>query len=294
MINGIKSILILKKIFSHIEEGIKLKLLKHNKKYQDKLNLSTNDYKNYSNLIIIDIIPKDHFYGEENVFIKINKDISFYHFYINGGTEDLGRNYYNQEDLLKYKNSIKKIKVTIDGDKIQSLGKLFDGCRYVKEINFKKFNSINIKNMSYMFCDCSYLIKLNITKLKTDNVISMKYMFCECQYLKTLDVSNFENENVCDMSYMFYGCENLEEIKMFNIKNNNNELYLRGMFCECYNLKKLNFSNFQNVKVISMAEFLYKCKSLEELNMSNFTTVKSEDIKLNLKYMFNDCFKLKK
>ena len=57
MIEGIKSEYILRKVFKYIPEGIYLRILNHNKKLQNKLNIVLNDFKRYSEQIVIEIIP---------------------------------------------------------------------------------------------------------------------------------------------------------------------------------------------------------------------------------------------
>ena len=49
-LNNLKSIVILKKILSYITKNETLNILRYNKKLQKRLNLSINDYKDYSQL----------------------------------------------------------------------------------------------------------------------------------------------------------------------------------------------------------------------------------------------------
>ena len=80
-----KSIFILKKIFNIIIKNKLLDIMKYNKKLQKRLNLSINDYKEYSEIfssIEIEIIPmKEHKYSQ---FINIFKGYEkYYHIYFN-------------------------------------------------------------------------------------------------------------------------------------------------------------------------------------------------------------------
>ena len=85
IINNIKSRYILSKIYDIISKMKKLLIVKYNKKIQNRLNLSTKDYKEFSETftqIEIEIIPAKDKYGK---FININKSTIFtfsrYYFY---------------------------------------------------------------------------------------------------------------------------------------------------------------------------------------------------------------------
>ena len=53
MLDNIKSIYIFQKLFSFIDEGIKLKLAKYNKRIQNKVIVNLNNYKLYKGKNII-------------------------------------------------------------------------------------------------------------------------------------------------------------------------------------------------------------------------------------------------
>ena len=50
MLGNIKSSFIIKKIFINIDEGIKLKIIKYNKRILERLNISKEDYEVYKSL----------------------------------------------------------------------------------------------------------------------------------------------------------------------------------------------------------------------------------------------------
>ena len=104
MIEGIKSEFILRKVFKYIPEGIYLRILNHNKKLQNKLNIVLNDFKRYSEQIVIEIIPAKKI-PYKSTFINKCGPESSYHIYFNGRTEE--RNY-----LLK-NEKVEKIIVDI-------------------------------------------------------------------------------------------------------------------------------------------------------------------------------------
>ena len=53
MLDNINSIVIFKKLFSHLDEKIKLKSIKYNKKLQNKININLINYKYYRGKYII-------------------------------------------------------------------------------------------------------------------------------------------------------------------------------------------------------------------------------------------------
>ena len=169
MLNKIRSKFIIKAITLNLSTKLYLEIFKYNKKLKKKLELSKKDYKIY-NQIEIDIIPIELDTERKNTIVNYFYDEkSYYHIFIDD-KELKKRNYF------KKKENVQKIKVIIDME-IKSLKRLFDGCKYIKEINFVKFNRNNIFDMSYMFRGCQNLIKINLSKLKTRNVIRMNYMF---------------------------------------------------------------------------------------------------------------------
>ena len=89
IIENIKSRYILSKIYINMTIKKKLKIVKYNKKIQNRLNLDVKDYKEYSE-IEIEIIPKKGKYGK---FININEnDKLYYHIYFNDNKEEIKNN----------------------------------------------------------------------------------------------------------------------------------------------------------------------------------------------------------
>ena len=139
-IENIKNRYILSKIYANIPKKKKLEIVKYNKKLQNRLNLSINDYQEYYELIEIEIIPNKNKYGQ---FINIKeKDKLFYHIYFNENKEEIQNKYkINKED------KVTKIKIIID-DQVKSFQKLFYYCECIESINFKNFYRNNVK---YLF-----------------------------------------------------------------------------------------------------------------------------------------------
>ena len=259
-LENVKSKYILKKIFFNLTKGKFLNIIKYNNKLKNRLNISINDFKEYSEIfspIEIEIIPIQNTHCEFINIKSYKQNENFYHIYFNDNkNEEIKRNYLNKDD------KVDKITFIIDYQ-VKSFFNLFFHCNF-ESINFKKFYRNNINNMNGTFKDCYLLKKINFSSFNTVNVINMSNMFKDCDALKELDLSNFITNNVTDMNSMFYRCSSL---------------------------KKLNISSFNTNKVRNMSWMFYGCKSLNELNLSNFNT----DKVIVMYCMFTDCTdKLKK
>ena len=249
ILENINSKYIIEQIFDNLLRRKMLQIIKYNKHFQKKLNISKNDYKNFIE-IEIELIPEEYSSGQ---FINIlnKKDRLFYHIFFDDYKNEIDRNYIN------YNESISKIKIIIDYE-IKSFEKLFQYCDCIKSISFLKFYRNDINNMSSMFYQCNTLKKLDLSKLITNNVSNMAKMFYNCSSLEELNLTNFNTKNVKDMSSMFEGC---------------------------ISLKKLDISNFNTINVSDMSHMFLSCKSLEKINLSNFNVNNA----INMNLMFIGC-----
>jgi len=218
MLNKIRNKYLLKTIFDNLLELKQFQLIKYNKKIQNKIEISLQDFQLFKK-IIIEIIPIKK--NDKNKFINIPKEKkNYYHIYFNKDKKEMKRNYFTQ------KSKVESIKIVID-EKITSLFELFKRCDCIEKINFIRFNRSNIKNMNYMFYECSSLKELNLKNFNTDNAINMNYMFYKCSKLKELNLNSFNFNNVIYMKSMFTGCS--DEIKnkiRFQFPNLEDETFL--------------------------------------------------------------------
>ena len=132
---NLKSKYILQKIFGNLKENKFLKIIKHSKEFQIRLDVNINNYKKYTE-IEIEIIPK---INESGVFINIpnKEDELYFHIFFNDNKDEIKRTYFNNNE------NISKIKIIIDYP-AKSLYRLFKNCECIERINFKKFNISNI------------------------------------------------------------------------------------------------------------------------------------------------------
>jgi len=247
----VKSKYILQKIFNYLNKKTSLEIIKYNKKIQNRINITFNEYKEYSkkySSIEIEIVPIYNIYGK---FINTIKGYEkYYHIYFNNNKEEIKRYYINKDD------KVAKINIIIDYQ-IKSLNRLFYECICIESINFKKFVRNNINDMSYMFYNCSSLKRINLLNFNTDNVYYMTSMFTGCS-LKEINSSSFNTNNVINMNSMFSHCSSLEQINISNF-NTKNVTDFNSMFYGCSSLEVLNLSNFNTDNVTIIYGMFYGC-----------------------------------
>ena len=252
LLENLKNDFFLKILFGNLKTNSKLKIIKYNKAIQNRLNLSNNDYKDYTEIfseIELEIKPAKNNNGKF-IYYKMENE-PFFHIYFDDEKEEKRRNYLKQNEVVE------KIRIIIDYQ-ITSFCDLFKGCQCIESINFKKFNRKNITNMRGMFSGCISLKDINLSHFITDNVEDMSYMCRFCSLIMDLSLINFDTNNVTNMSFMFTGCSSLIN---------------------------LNISNFNTNNVKDMSSMFYKCISLNDLEITNFIINK----KTHVKKMFSQC-----
>ena len=181
---NIKSDYIMKKLFNNIPKRVTLKIIKNNMNIQKRLNININNYKKFSekfSSIELEIGPIQDIQDECGSFIKIKEeDKKYFHIYFNDNKEEIERTIINKED------KVSKINIIIDYQ-IESFYNLFDYCKCIESINFKKFYRTNITNMNGMFIGCSSLKEINLSNFNANNVTDMSRMLSGCSSLKDIN-----------------------------------------------------------------------------------------------------------
>ena len=279
-LDNIKSVYTIKIIFEHIKKNKYLSIIKYNKKMQNRLKLTINDYKEYSQLyspIEIELKLVKNTYSNE-AFINIRDDNKkYFHIFFNDSNKEANLSSLNYE-------KIKKVKIIID-HQIISFGYLFL-CTRIEEIYFKKFYRTNIIDMRSMFDCCTSLKKVDMSIFITNNVTNMQRMFNGCESLKELNLSKFNTNNVTNMEMMFRRCISLKELNLENF-NTNKVKDMSQMFEECYSLKNLNVSSFNIDQVTNMDNMFFGCSNrlLDSVKLQNNSF---KDI--NYKNEENNCY----
>jgi len=213
-LHNIKSKYILQQIFKNLEYEKKLKIIKYNKKLQEKLNVNVNDYEKYLQIEIeVLFMPISFYILYKNIRIinMKNNPTKYYHIYLDDNINEIERNYINKEDIFS------KIKIKIDYE-VKALNGLFKDNQYITSINFVKFKRKDITNIRNMFGGCVSLQELDVSKLYTNNITDMSYLFYQCSSITKLNLSHFNTSNVTNMQFMFYGCTSLKDLNIFNIE----------------------------------------------------------------------------
>ena len=171
---NLKNDFFLRKLFNNIEKKRALYILKYNKNIRQRININNTEFKEYSEKytsIEIEIKPIQNKYG---TFINIiNEGENYYHIYFDNDKEEIKRNYIKEDE------QIKRIYIIIEYQ-IKSFERLFQDCKCIESIYFKKFYRNNINNISYMFFECSSLKELNLSKFNTNNVNKKYSMLYGC------------------------------------------------------------------------------------------------------------------
>ena len=156
-------------------------------------------------------------------------------------------------------------------DLLKNANKLFYGCSTLISLDFTKFKTNYLVDMSNMFNGCSSLKSLDLSNFKTNNVNYMEKMFYDCNSLESLDVSSFDTLKVIIMDYMFGNCTALQTLNLSNFKTKRVQS-MQGIFYNCEHLIGLNISNFTTDETINMSEMFSGCKELKSINLSKFNT----------------------
>lgn len=115
-----------------------------------------------------------------------------------------------------------------------------------------------------------------------------RYGFSYCSNLIEVSGENLVTEktfeNITNMSLMFFNCYQMTKLDVsdFNTENVNNMMY---MFYSCVSMTDLNISNFDTSKVTTMTGMFDGCVKLNSLDVSRFDTSNVT----NMARMFESC-----
>jgi len=121
-----------------------------------------------------------------------------------------------------------------------------------------------------------------------DDIIYSEFSFDD-QIIEGNQITLKWYEKLPNLDFIFYNISNLVEVDFSNF-NSTGITSMRNSFCNCSNLKIMNFGNhFDTSLVINMENMFKECTSLEYLNLSTFDTSKTKYFNC----MFCNCFSLK-
>ena len=160
---------------------------------------------------------------------------------------------------------------TFDLEMIWFLGRWFEGCSSLKNVNLTKLNTAGITNFDYMFSGCTSLETVDISNFNTTNGTLFGYMFDGCSSLKSIDLTGFNMNNATDMSYMFRGCTSLTELDLSTWsggKVTNTSYMFNGMT----SLKKLNIGSMSFAANTTRTAMFTGSNALTEITLPRNTT----------------------
>jgi surface protein len=105
--------------------------------------------------------------------------------------------------------------------------------------------------------------------------------------LTSLNLINFIVESLTDMSNMFNGCTQLKSIDLSSF-NTIRVKYMSQLFKNCSRLSSLDLIKFNTINVVDMSSVFYGCSNLNSINF-NFLTDKAQ----NMNNMFSFCTQIK-
>ena len=217
----------------------------------------------------------------------------------------------------------------VNWNKIQILSKALCGGTFDDVIDFTKWNTSNVVDMSHMFESCTFSTNQNfrdVIKLNTSKVKNMSYMFADTYVKGTttpykIDVTGLNTVNVEDMSYMFFetvvtkidfdtskvktmkgmfscnnnigvdGKDGIFDLTSFNTSNVEDMSYMfkQTPYIRYYG-KGIDMSSFDTSKVKDMSYMFAENDEATDIDLSNFDTRNV----INVSHMFENDKKLTK
>ena len=176
----------------------------------------------------------------------------------------------------------------IDTSRVTDMSDMFNGCRYLKEVDVSEFDTSQVTNMSGIFSGCIDLKELDVSGFDTSRVTDMSGIFSGCLGLEELDVSGFDTSRVTNMSNMFSGCNGLKELDVSGFDTS--QVTDMSEMLGCWNVSELDVSGFDTSQVTNMSGMFAQCRDLQKLDVSRFDTSQVTD----MSYMFWLCEDLQK
>lgn len=163
---------------------------------------------------------------------------------------------------------ITELTLDIDVSQCKTGHAMFDRCRNLVKVDFKRFDTSNFVSMRSMFSWCRKLTKVNIERLNTKSCVTFAGMFEECDSLVSLDISTLDTSNVTAVNAMFAGCIRLKNLDTSTLRLPK-VTNMAEMFRECESLTSIDISNLGTTKRLNQVEQLFLgCSELEYVNIT--------------------------
>ena len=238
--------------------------------YTNLFTIILNDYKDYPNYFLIQIISDiekfviyhEEIYNEidliyeireEDVNLRYNSIKLFGYWFVNNNKENcfliIEKKIFDLvsdiilDDIFKDFKGFNDESIILNVKLIEKKDKLMNNISFMfqeistlsSDTNFNEFNTENIKYMNGLFYNCSSNNELpDISNFNTKNVVNMSYMFYNCNSLYSLpDISKWNTEKLLDASHMFQNCGSLWSLPDISKWNMNNVNKINEMFKNC-------------------------------------------------------------
>lgn len=167
---------------------------------------------------------------------------------------------------------------------------MFAGCRQLRSLDLSFMDTHNVRGGGFfgMFNECWKLSSLDLSSFDTSKATEMSAMFNGCKGLSSLNLKSFNTSNVTQMDIMFQGCEMLIELDLSSF-DTHLVTNMSNMFGNCSSLKRLDLSSFNTSSVTNFYGMFGTCLGLESLNLSNFQTANAQ----TMSFMFGQCQSMK-
>ena len=147
-----------------------------------------------------------------------------------------------------------------------SCHRMFSNYKILAELDFNRFNTVNVILMDYMFSGCTNLLSVKLNSFDTSNVDLMEGVFERCTEIKELNLSSFSTIHAINVGKMFAYCTNLRKVNLSRF-NPRYVIDAAGMFFRCENLMEIYAYNFIMPRLLfGRTGFFSGCVSLPSFN----------------------------
>ena len=172
-------------------------------------------------------------------------------------------------DFYKVKNEKKNeiyLELEVKADDVNKEVYFLDNMKYTDDIVIEKKNETSLPELN-----------INNTKLYINN---KKYNYCK--YFKPEKEGLYKIKieigiKMQDCSEMFHGCFNIIKIDLSNF-NGENVINMKSMLSGCLNLKNIDLSTLVTDNVENMSYLFYDCRNLTNLDLSALNTGNVKDM----------------
>lgn len=146
---------------------------------------------------------------------------------------------------------------------------LFSGCKALKYMDLRGFDTHNVSNMTAMFYECESLESVNMSGLNTSRVSSFGSLFRDCKKLQEITgVEDFDTHFSDWFNSVFENCKSLERLDLSKWQTPRNSV-CHLMFEGCDKLTYLDISGFSTENMTDGGRMFMGMNSLETLKLGD-------------------------